>query len=198
MKNHFRRTYKVNRVVQKLDISKVKPSDNSIFTVGYSTHPLEFFIDLLKAHDIEMVIDIRTIPKSRYNPDYSEDSLEASLKKNKIAYKHIKELGGLRHTTKESVNTGWINPSFRGFADYMQTAEFLKGLQKLEKLAKKKRCVLMCAEGVPWRCHRSLIADALTVQKWKVFHIQSKKTAKPHQLTAFLRIKKGQLIYPEG
>lgn len=168
-----------------------------IFTIGYSTHTIEDFIELLKAHDIKMVIDIRTIPKSRYSPEFNQEELKSSLKKAKIGYRHIKELGGLRHASKDSVNTGWINASFRGFADYMQTESFQKGLEKLEKLAQKKRCVLMCAEGVPWRCHRSLIADALKVKKWKVFHIQSKKTAKPHALTEFLKIKKGQLIYPK-
>lgn len=167
-----------------------------IFTIGYSTHSIEAFIDLLKAHDIEMVIDIRTIPKSRHCPDFNQEELKKSLKTAKIGYRHIKELGGLRHASKDSVNTGWINASFRGFADYMQTPAFQTGLDKLEKLAQKKRCVLMCAEGVPWRCHRSLIADALTIKKRKVFHIQSKKTAKRHTLTSFLHVKKGKLIYP--
>lgn len=107
----------------------------------------------------------------------------------------MKGLGGLRHTTKASINTGWINASFRGFADYMQTEDFQKALEKLEKIAEKKRCALMCAEAVPWRCHRSLVADALTVKKWKAFHIQSKKTAKLHKRTPFLRVRKGLLIY---
>jgi uncharacterized protein (DUF488 family) len=168
-----------------------------IFTIGYSTHPIDSFIELIKAHEIEMVIDIRTIPKSRYAPDYNEEALKSFLKKAKIGYRHLKELGGLRHATKDSINTGWINASFRGFADYMQTKEFQKGLEKLEKLASKKRCALMCAEGVPWRCHRSLVADALTLKKYKVFHIQSRKTAKLHALTAFLKVKKGQITYPE-
>jgi len=170
--------------------------DVSVYTIGYSTHSIETFIEWLKAHDIETVIDIRTIPKSRHSPDFNQESLKLSLRKEHIGYRHIKELGGLRHTTKDSVNAGWINPSFRGFADYMQTPSFQKGLEKLEKLIHKKRCALMCAEGVPWRCHRSLIADALTKKKVKVYHIQSKKTAKRHTLTPFLKVKKGQLIYP--
>ena len=119
-----------------------------------------------------------------------------TLKKEKIGYRHLKELGGLRHAMKDSINTGWINSSFRGFADYMQTPGFHIGLEKLERLARKKRCVLMCAEGIPWRCHRSLIADALTLKKWKVFHIQSKKTLKPHKRTSFLKVRKGQITYP--
>lgn len=166
-----------------------------IYTIGHSTRSIEELISLLKAHGIQCVIDIRTIPKSRHNPQFNKDDLKESLKKEKIGYRHLKELGGLRHANKDSVNTGWINASFRGFADYMQTPSFQKGLEKLEKIADKKACALMCAEAVPWRCHRSLIADALTVKKWKVFHIQSKKTAKLHKRTLFLRIKKGMLVY---
>lgn len=168
-----------------------------IFTIGYSTHSIDAFIELLKAHDIKMVIDIRTIPKSRHCPEYNQEELKLILKNAKIGYRHIRELGGLRHTSKNSINTGWINPSFRGFADYMQTSDFQIGLEKLEKLVKKRRCVIMCAEGNPWRCHRSLIADALTIKKHEVFHIQSKKTAKIHKLTSFLQVKDGQLIYSQ-
>lgn len=145
-----------------------------------------------------MVVDIRTIPKSSHRPEFNKEELTQFLKTAKIGYRHLKELGGLRHTTKDSMNTGWINASFRGFADYMQTSDFQIGLEKLEKLARKKQCVLMCAEGVQWRCHRSLVADALTLKKWKVFHIQSKRTAKPHELTSFLKIRKGQITYPPG
>ncbi len=170
----------------------------AIFTIGYSTRSMDAFIELLKAHDVKIVIDIRTIPKSRHCPDYNKEELKLFLKKAKIGYRHIKELGGLRHTSKDSINTGWTNPSFRGFADYMQTPAFQVGLEKLEKIAKTKRCVLMCAEGNPWRCHRSLIADALTIKKYKVFHVQSKKSAKAHQLTSFLQIKNGQLVYPSS
>lgn len=169
-----------------------------MYSIGHSIHSLAHFIDLLKAHDIATVIDIRTIPKSRHCPQFNEEEFKASLKKEKIGYRHIKELGGLRHTSKDSINTGWKNSSFRGFADYMQTLSFQKGLEKVEKLAQKKRCALMCAEAVPWRCHRSLVADALLVKKWKVFHIQSKKTAKLHKCTSFLHVKKGQLIYSDA
>lgn len=105
------------------------------------------------------------------------------------------KLGGLRHAKKDSINTGWMNASFRGFADYMQTPEFTAGLEKLESLAGKMRCALLCSEAVPWRCHRSLVADALKLNKWKVYHIQSRKTAKQHKLTPFLKVRKHQLIY---
>lgn len=172
------------------------PEIKEIFSIGHSTHTIEQLIDLLNAHEISMVIDIRTIPKSRHCPQFNQEELKHSLQQVKIGYRHFKELGGLRSSSKDSLNTGWINASFRGFADYMQTEEFEKGIEKLEKIAIKKRCVLMCAEALPWRCHRSLIADALTYRKWKVFHIQSKKTAKRHKKTSFLKIKQGKLFYP--
>jgi len=154
-------------------------------------------LELLQAYHIEIVIDIRTIPKSRHRPEFNKEELRSFLKKAKIGYRQIKELGGLRHACKDSINTGWINSSFRGFADYMNTPAFQIGLEKLEILAKKKRCVLMCAEGIPWRCHRSLIADALTINKYKVFHILSKKTTKAHKLTPFLRMRNGKFTYPD-
>lgn len=166
--------------------------------MGYSTRTVETFIELLKAHDIKMVIDIRSIPKSHHSPNFNQNELKLFLKKAKIGYRHLKELGGMRHALKNSINSGWINSSFRGFADYMETPAFQIGLEKLKKIAEKKRLVLMCAEGIPWRCHRSLIADALTLQKYKVFHIQSRKTAKTHKLTSFLKVKNGKIIYPSS
>jgi uncharacterized protein (DUF488 family) len=166
-----------------------------IYTLGHSTRPIETFIDLLHAHKIQMVVDVRTIPRSRYCPQFSQARLKKSLCKTKIGYCHLKELGGFRHALKDSLNTSWINASFRGFADYMQTSDFWQALKKLEKIAKKKRCALMCSEAVPWRCHRSLISDALTVKYWKVFHIQSRKKAQLHSKTPFLRVKGKHLIY---
>lgn len=171
--------------------------DKKIFTIGHSTRPIEGLLSLLEMYEIQTVIDIRTIPKSRHNPQFDQESLKKSLKKSGIGYRHLKELGGLRHSLKDSVNTGWTNASFRGYADYMQTSSFQKGLEKLETIALKKRCVLLCAEAVPWRCHRNLVADALTLHKWKVFHIQTKKSAKQHRRTPFLKIKKGLLLYPK-
>ncbi len=176
-------------------MAKLSKREKVIFTIGHSTHPIEEFISLLKAHGIEKVIDIRSIPKSRHCPQFNKEVLKRSLKKEGIGYRHLKDLGGLRHTSKDSVNTGWINASFRGFADYMQTTDFERGMEKLEKAGLNKKCALMCAEAVPWRCHRSLVADALTIRKWKVFHIQSRKTAKRHKKTPFLKVKKGMLIY---
>ena len=170
---------------------------NRLLTVGHSTHTIEQFIDLLNAHKIEQVIDIRTIPKSRFNPQFNQDALAKSLKGAKIGYKHMKNLGGLRHAKADSQNLGWDNLSFRGFADYMQTGEFIEAIEQLKRIAVKKNTAIMCAEAVPWRCHRSLVADILTKQKWKVFHIMSKNTASLHKLTAFLRVRNGIIIYPK-
>jgi uncharacterized protein (DUF488 family) len=168
-----------------------------IYTIGHSTRAIEDFIALLRIYDIAMLIDIRAILKSRFNPQYNEEALNAALKESGIRYQHLKKLGGLRHTTKDSFNIGWRNLSFRGFADYMQTPPFKEGMEELEKLGKENKSVIMCAEAVPWRCHRSLIADALTLRKWKVLHILNKKSVKLHELTSFLQVKKGQLVYTE-
>jgi uncharacterized protein (DUF488 family) len=168
-----------------------------IFTIGHSTHPIDEFIELLQAHRIKEIVDIRSIPMSRHNPQFNSDILKQSLQQANIKYKLLKKLGGLRHTTKDSINLGWRNASFRGFADYMGSSEFAEGLKMLTKIAKDRNTAIMCAEAVPWRCHRSLIADALTKGGWLVKDIMSHTTATKHKLTPFLRIKKGQLIYPK-
>ncbi len=169
-----------------------------IYTIGHSTRTLEQFLDLLKAHKIKEVFDVRTIPMSGFNPQFNQGRLKRALNKDGLDYLHLKKLGGLRHSKKGSINIGWHNSSFRGFADYMGTKDFSTGLGRLEKIANKKRTVIMCAEAVPWRCHRSLIADALIKRKWKVKDIiQSKKIAINHELTPFLKMRKGEIIYPE-
>jgi uncharacterized protein (DUF488 family) len=168
---------------------------HTIYTIGHSTRTSEQFLELLKAHGIQQIVDVRTVPKSRYNPQFGKEALAASLEQAGIAYTHLEKLGGLRHTSKASVNLGWQNASFRGFADYMATPEFQAGLDELKALAEKKTVAIMCAEAVPWRCHRSLIADALTTQGWQVLHIQSRKTASPHELTPFLKVQDGKLTY---
>lgn len=169
----------------------------AVFTIGHSTRAFAQFADLLVAHKIKKIVDIRTIPKSRHNPQFNEEKIKNSLVGVKIKYEHVKQLGGLRHAKKDSMNLGWRNASFRGFADYMQTDEFKQGLAYLKKIAQKQDTAIMCAEAVPWRCHRSLIADALTLQKWRVFHIQSKNTANEHKVTPFLKIKGGEITYPK-
>lgn len=170
---------------------------HTIYTIGHSTRTIEQFIELLRAHNVEELVDVRTIPKSRHNPQFNAEELAASLQEAGIAYEHLAKLGGLRRTSKDSENLGWQNTSFRGFADYMATPEFRAGLDELTALAEKKTVAIMCAEAVPWRCHRSLIADALTIEDWRVLHIQSRKTASPHELTSFLKVKDGRLTYPE-
>jgi len=169
---------------------------DTIYTIGHSTRSIEQFLGLLQAHNIEELVDVRTVPKSRHNPQFGQEELAAALQQAGISYMHLGKLGGLRHSSKDSVNLGWQNSSFRGFADYMATPEFQQGLDELKAIAEKKRVVIMCAEAVPWRCHRSLIADALTTQGWQVLHIQSKKTASPHELTPFLKVQDGKLTYP--
>ncbi|HEU0050712.1 MAG TPA: DUF488 domain-containing protein [Patescibacteria group bacterium] len=168
---------------------------NVLYTIGHSTRSSKEFLTLLHAHGIRQVIDIRTIPRSRHNPQFNKEKISIFLRRHGINYSHEKHLGGLRHAKKDSPNTGWKNRSFRGFADYMLTEEFELGLKRLMRKAKKKPTVIMCAEAVPWRCHRSLVADALIKRKWRVFHIQSRKTAKKHKLTPFLRIRSGKFIY---
>jgi uncharacterized protein (DUF488 family) len=169
----------------------------SIYTIGHSNRSIAEFVALLKAFDVQQIVDVRTVPKSRHNPQFNEKRLGRSLQKEGIEYLRLEELGGFRHTTKDSQNLGWHNLSFRGFADYMGTLKFAEGLGDLQKLAERRRTAIMCAEAVPWRCHRSLIGDALAKQKWNVFDIMTLKTAPKHRLTPFLRIKKGKLIYPE-
>jgi uncharacterized protein (DUF488 family) len=168
-----------------------------IFTIGHSTRPLDQFIDILKAHDIQLVADVRTIPKSRHNPQFSSDALANSLKASGLGYVHMPGLGGLRHAKKDSVNQGWENASFRGFADYMQTEEFEEALQSLIAVSKTHRTAIMCAEALPWRCHRSLIGDALLVRGIVVMDITSRTSAKPHALTAWAEVRGGRVVYPK-
>ena len=170
---------------------------SSLFTLGHSTRPIEVFLDLLAIHQVELIGDVRTIPKSRHNPQFGEDSLRASLEAAGLGYRHLAALGGLRHARKDSTNTGWRNLSFRGYADYMQTPAFAAGLSELEELARERCTAILCSEAVPWRCHRSLIADALVQRGWTVLDILSASPAKPHRVTPFLHVEDGVLSYPE-
>lgn len=170
--------------------------DKCIYTIGHSTHPIEEFIQILKTYGVEQVVDVRTIPKSRANPQFNENEIRASLQKESIGYIRLEALGGLRHTTALSINTAWKNKSFRGFADYMQTEAFQNGIDALNTLAKDKQTTIMCAEAVPWRCHRSLIGDALLIRGFKVDDIFSEKSSRPHQLTPWARVDGLQITYP--
>ena len=167
-----------------------------IFSIGHGTKSIDEFIDLLKEYDVQRVVDVRTIPRSRHNPQFNKETMPESLKKVHIGYIYIKGLGGLRHAKKDSVNMAWRNASFRGFADYMQTEDFKRNIERLIKIAKQKKIAIMCAESVPWRCHRSLIADALQVHDITVKHIMSKKTCKDHELTPWIKICGFQITYP--
>lgn len=168
-----------------------------VLTIGHSTRPLDDFFDLLKTHGVKMVVDVRTVPRSRHNPQFNLDTLPETLKSVRIGYEHMSGLGGLRRAQRDSANMGWHNSSFRGFADYMQTKEFEESLEKLIGLGQRKRVCLMCAEAVPWRCHRSLIADALLVRGITVGHITSKSQPQLHKLTPFARVDGTRITYPE-
>ena len=167
-----------------------------IYTVGHSTHNLDDFLSLLRANGIERLVDMRTIPPSRHNPQFNLDTLGKFLRNRHIGYRHMKELGGLRHCHADSPNSGWHNASFRGFADYMQTPEFAAAVAKLIELAEEKTTAIMCAEAVPWRCHRSLIGDALLIRGVEVRDIFSPKSTKPHVLTAMAKAQGTLLTYP--
>lgn len=169
----------------------------NIFTIGHSTRSIEDFLEILKHYHITEVVDIRTIPKSRHNPQFNGTELAHILRNHSIGYRHQKNLGGLRHAHKDSINTAWKNASFRGYADYMQTEEFKEGIQELIKLAHEKQVVIMCAEAVPWRCHRSLIGDALLVQGIRVDDIFSLTSVKPHKLTPWAVVDKTKITYPD-
>lgn len=169
-----------------------------VYTVGHSTHAIDDFIAMLQAHGVERVADVRTIPRSRRHPQFEKDALRTALEAAGIGYVHLPGLGGLRHARRDSPNSGWRNESFRGYADYMQTAEYAQALEQLIALAARQRTAVMCAEAVPWRCHRSLIADSLTVRGIPVEHITSKTHRQPHALTTFARVEHGRITYPGG
>jgi uncharacterized protein (DUF488 family) len=167
-----------------------------ICTVGHSTHTLEEFAGLLKRNSVTHILDVRTVPRSRRNPQFNKDALPASLALEGVAYTHLPKLGGLRRTQPDSVNTGWRNASFRGYADYMQTDEFSENVDNVMELASLERCALMCAEALPWRCHRSLIADALVLRGALVEDIIGLQARKTHRLTPWAHVDGLQIIYP--
>lgn len=173
-----------------------QPKDNVIYTIGHSTHPSDEFTRILQNYKVQLVADVRTIPRSRHNPQFNKDVLESGLGKRDIRYLHLKELGGLRHTTGDSVNTGWANLSFRGFADYMQAPEFERGVERLIEAAHVARTVIMCAEALPWRCHRSLIADALVVRAITVEHIMGMHSTRVHVVNPGAKVAGTLITYP--
>jgi uncharacterized protein (DUF488 family) len=170
--------------------------EGTVFTLGHSTLPIGSFLALLQAYGIERVVDIRTIPRSRHNPQFNDTALADSLQAHHFEYVHLKALGGLRRPRKDSPNTGWRNESFRGFADYMQTEEFREALAVLIQMSRESRVAIMCAEAVPWRCHRSLVADALGVRGVPVVEILSASSYRMHQLTPFAQVEGERITYP--
>jgi len=167
-----------------------------VYTIGHSNRPIDEFLDLLREHGIQQLLDIRTVPKSRHNPQFGQDQLPASLAAAGIGYEYIRSLGGLRRARKDTPNGAWRNASFRGYADHMQTEEFNEHVALVAGMAQGLRCALMCAEAVPWRCHRSMVADALTVRGVPVEHIINKGKTRPHTLTPFARVDGTRILYP--
>ena len=168
----------------------------TIFTVGHSTHPLETFVAMLAAHGVRTVADVRRYPRSRKFPHFNDEALAADLPRHGLRYAPLPALGGRRRPAKDSANAGWRSEGFRGYADYMQTPAFLSGLDDLSRVAAEAPTAIMCAEAVPWRCHRSLISDALLVRGWRVMDITSERPATPHELTDFAAVDGLTLRYP--
>jgi uncharacterized protein (DUF488 family) len=168
----------------------------ALYTIGHSTRPAPLLLELLRREGVTTLVDVRTIPRSRRNPQFDRDALAAALTQAGLEYRHVKALGGLRRPRQDSVNLGWRNASFRGYADHMQTGEFARALSELETLATARPTAIMCAEALPWRCHRSLVADALTVRGWQVLHLGISATPVRHEPTPFLRTVEGRPVYP--
>jgi uncharacterized protein (DUF488 family) len=177
-------------------IDLVKVLELVVLTIGHSTRTLEEFVQLLEVYGVTLVVDVRTVPRSRHNPQFNKETLPTSLKHYGIRYIHMPEIGGLRRPKHESVNLAWKNSGFRGYADYMQTQEFTDNLLKIVALAKENRLVLMCAEALPWRCHRNLISDALVVRHLKVEHIISKDSVINHELNEMAHVEGTKITYP--
>ena len=168
----------------------------TILTIGHSTRSIGTFIQMLHVYGVKRIVDVRIIPRSRHNPQFNRDALPETLLRAGIGYTHMEGLGGLRHVRRDSLNMGWHNTSFRGFADYMQTPEFQTGIKTLLQAAKRDQVAIMCAEAVPWRCHRSLIGDALEVRGIAVEDTMSENRIQAHELTSFARVKGAHVTYP--
>jgi len=175
---------------------KPTPARRVVFTAGHSTRTMAQFLALLRAHGIRLLVDVRTVPRSRHNPQFNLEPLRRAMRGARIGYRHMKGLGGLRHPRKDSPNGAWRNASFRGFADYMQTPEFAENLERLEEFASHRPAAILCAEAVPWRCHRSLIADALVVRGWRVEELSSLSSTREHKLTPWAKVRGRRVLYP--
>lgn len=171
-------------------------TQKTLYTIGHSTRTLEELVDILKAHGVKVLADVRSIPRSRHVPQFNHDILEKTLPGLGIEYVPMLDLGGRRHTRKDSPNGAWRNASFRGYADYMQTPEFEAGIRRLMKIAAKSPTAIMCAEAVPWRCHRSLIGDAMLVRGWKVLDLMGVDKVTAHKMTPFAKVNGLAITYP--
>lgn len=168
----------------------------AIYTIGHSTRELDDFVAILKDFDVDLVADVRTVPRSRRVPQFNRETLPGELETHGIAYRHLEKLGGLRHSRRDSVNGGWENRSFRGYADYLQTEGFAEGLEELVTLTRNHTVAIMCAEAVPWRCHRRMIGDALLVRGFEVLDIMGEGRADPEELTGFAVVDGTSVTYP--
>lgn len=168
----------------------------TVFTLGHSTRTLEEFVELLKIYKIKLVVDVRTVPRSRHNPQFNKETLPSTLKVDGIKYIHMAEIGGLRHPKHDSINLALKNSGFRGYADYMLTKEFTESLLKLVALARENRLAITCAEALPWRCHRSLLSDALVVRHVKVEHIINKESTIQHKISETAHVEGTKITYP--
>lgn len=169
----------------------------TIQTIGHSTHPIDEFLAMLRAHGVQHLVDVRTVPKSRHNPQFARENLQASIEEAGLQYTYMgTTLGGFRRPQPDSPNMAWRNTSFRGYADYMQTPQFAEALTQLESIAEKQCTAIMCAESMPWRCHRSLIADALIARGWTVYEIMSMAPAKQRKLPEWAHVTNGRVTYP--
>ncbi len=172
------------------------PDPVRIYTIGHSTRSFEEFLALLRAHGVQQVADIRTIPRSRRHPQFERDALARALSEADVQYRHFPGLGGLRHPRRDSPNGAWKNDSFRGYADYMGTAPFDEAVDDLLAFARTSPTTVMCAEAVWWRCHRSLLADALVARAVEVLHITSAAAPSPHRLNPMARVDGRSVTYP--
>jgi uncharacterized protein (DUF488 family) len=166
-----------------------------IWTVGHSNHPIERFLEILEAHRIERVLDVRRFPASRKWPHFNAEALAKSLVAAGVDSVGMPDLGGRRKPRADSPHVAWRSDAFRGYADYMDTEEFGTALHRAMDLARERRSALMCAEALPWRCHRSVLADAFLTRGWEVFEILSEKEARPHGLPEFARQEGERVIY---
>jgi uncharacterized protein (DUF488 family) len=168
----------------------------TIYTIGHSTRSIDEFVELLKTYSVTQLVDIRSVPGSRHNPQYSQKAFKESLESRDISYTYMKRLGGWRRGPSDDKNAAWRNKSFRSYADYMQTDDFAEGINALIDSSKNASTAIMCAEAVPWRCHRSLVGDALVVRGIEVRDIMSEKNSPEHTLTSFAKVNGTNITYP--